>query len=254
MGFFSLRVTCNICEKKCGWNRFQIRDGQWCCAKCFNKAGFGMNTPIMAMSADEIKNSIDQRNQIFHKVPSFEVSKSIGSFLAINETKLEWYIPYKRTPYVHSYSDVIDFELLEDGGSIAKGGIGRAVTGGLLFGGVGAIVGGVTGKRKTSPTCTSLRIKITLKDVNNPTEYIDLIASETKKNSFLYQTCEKQAQEILSIFQIMCESNTAQEDKDATTIIQPSVADEIAKFKKLLDDGIITQEEFEQKKKQLLGL
>lgn len=31
-------------------------------------------------------------------------------------------------------------------------------------------------------------------------------------------------------------------------------ADEIAKFKKLLDDGTITQEEFDAKKKQLLGL
>ncbi len=33
-----------------------------------------------------------------------------------------------------------------------------------------------------------------------------------------------------------------------------SNADEIRKYKKLLDDGIITQEEFEAKKKQLLGL
>ena len=33
-----------------------------------------------------------------------------------------------------------------------------------------------------------------------------------------------------------------------------SAADEIRKYKQLLDEGIITQEEFEQKKKQLLGL
>lgn len=33
-----------------------------------------------------------------------------------------------------------------------------------------------------------------------------------------------------------------------------SQADEIRKFKELLDDGILTQEEFEAKKKQLLGL
>lgn len=33
-----------------------------------------------------------------------------------------------------------------------------------------------------------------------------------------------------------------------------SVADEIAKFKKLLDDGVISQEEFDKKKKQLLDL
>lgn len=33
-----------------------------------------------------------------------------------------------------------------------------------------------------------------------------------------------------------------------------SPADEIRKYKSLLDDGIITQEEFDKKKKQLLGL
>ena len=33
-----------------------------------------------------------------------------------------------------------------------------------------------------------------------------------------------------------------------------SAADEILKYKKLLDQGILTEEEFNQKKKQLLGL
>ena len=33
-----------------------------------------------------------------------------------------------------------------------------------------------------------------------------------------------------------------------------SAADEILKFKQLLDSGIITQEEYESKKKQLLGV
>jgi hypothetical protein len=34
----------------------------------------------------------------------------------------------------------------------------------------------------------------------------------------------------------------------------PSSADEIKKFKELLDGGAITQEEYDAKKKQLLGL
>ncbi len=34
----------------------------------------------------------------------------------------------------------------------------------------------------------------------------------------------------------------------------PSVADEIVKLKRLMDEGILTKEEFESKKKQLLGL
>lgn len=36
--------------------------------------------------------------------------------------------------------------------------------------------------------------------------------------------------------------------------IQPSSADELKKYKELLDSGVITQEEFDTKKKQLLGL
>ena len=39
-----------------------------------------------------------------------------------------------------------------------------------------------------------------------------------------------------------------------TVIQQTSAADELKKFKELLDMGIITQEEFDAKKKQLLGL
>lgn len=35
---------------------------------------------------------------------------------------------------------------------------------------------------------------------------------------------------------------------------QISVADEISKLKRLLDDGVLTQAEFDGKKKQLLGL
>ena len=42
--------------------------------------------------------------------------------------------------------------------------------------------------------------------------------------------------------------------KPNNTMVQSSNADELRKFKELLDDGIITEEEFRVKKKQLLGL
>ncbi len=41
---------------------------------------------------------------------------------------------------------------------------------------------------------------------------------------------------------------------NTTTIVKDSNADELKKFKNLLDEGVITQEEFQAKKKQLLGL
>ena len=50
--------------------------------------------------------------------------------------------------------------------------------------------------------------------------------------------------------------STYRNSGNATQIIQQSMsaADELKKFKELLDCGVISQEEFDAKKKQLLGL
>ena len=156
----------------------------------------------------------------------------------------------------HNYEDIIDFELIEDGNSVTKGGLGRAAAGAALFGGVGAVVGGVTGKRKTKSTCSELRIKITMKDMNEPVLYIDFLnGKEVKKSSKDYDKAVNMAREVFSLLQIAVDSVEVAEAAPQTTVIeQVSAADEIKKFKELLDMGIITQEEFEAKKKQLLGL
>jgi predicted Zn-dependent peptidase len=50
-------------------------------------------------------------------------------------------------------------------------------------------------------------------------------------------------------------SNTASTPSAAAVVVNnTSAADELKKFKELLDGGIISQEEFDAKKKQLLGL
>ena len=59
------------------------------------------------------------------------------------------------------------------------------------------------------------------------------------------------AQEALSVLSIITKS---QEQGNTANTEGVSEADEILKFKKLLDAGIITQEEFDLKKKQLLGI
>ena len=51
-----------------------------------------------------------------------------------------------------------------------------------------------------------------------------------------------------------CKKSKSEEKQQTNIINQVSAADEIKKFKELLDLGIITQEEFDAKKKQLLGL
>jgi len=216
---------------------------------------------LPALQQTELKHINSLNTTVLEKPLSFVPTKKISNYFAINEETKQWtattgIISILGTGKVYSYSDLLDFELIENGESVAKGGLGRAVVGGVLFGGIGAVVGGVTGKRKTSDKCTSLKIKITTKDISKPTCYINLISSTVAKTSSTYKTEYKNAQEILSILQIICkqvESETA----SIVTTSQPTTdsnADEIRKYKELLDDGIITQDEFNAKKKQLLGL
>ena len=69
---------------------------------------------------------------------------------------------------------------------------------------------------------------------------------------FSYKNANDYAQEIFSI--LYKAFNEYKEKGETSDSASNSSADEIAKFKKLLDDGTITQEEFDAKKKQLLGL
>lgn len=256
MGFFSSKVTCAVCHQECGLNRFQLKDKLWVCPSCFKAAGFGALTPIKTMTPSDVECAIGKRQQDRFGLDTFHVTKSVPALLMIDEDSKRWYTPAgaggKKHPHIFNFSDIVDYELMEDGNTITKGGLGRAVAGGFLFGGVGAVVGGATGSKHSKSTCTSLKIKVTINDLSFPTEYINLIQSELKKDSIIYRTLAKQAEECVSLLQIICESK----EKSGNICCEQaqSSADEIMKFKQLLDAGAITQDEFDVKKKQLLGL
>jgi hypothetical protein len=200
---------------------------------------------------------------------SFKATHGVAGYLEINETERKLFIPYRgggsissrinrlknnAKPGLYNYEDILSFELLEDGEMITSGGLGSAAVGGIVFGGAGAIVGAVTGKKKSKSICTSLSLKITVNDKENPVEYIEFINSPTKKNGFLYKFALENAQKCSSLLEIICNDVKSKAHISDPKSIPLSEADEILKFKNLLDTGVITQDEFELKKKQLLGL
>ena len=261
MGFFDLKATCINCEKEIGLNRFKTAEG-WICPDCFKLCGYNMMTPIKTKTISDIRADITKKDLQKEELTKFTATKKIGTFIEFDEINKRWLIPDgfmggKKNPRIYNFDDVIEYELLEDVDTITKGGLGRALAGGILFGGVGAIVGGVTGGKKSKSVINSLRIKITVNDIQNPAIYINLISVKTKSDSFIYKAHYNYAQEILSVFSLIQKQNesiqiaaSTEEHKDKTV----SPADEILKYKALLDEGVLTQEEFEAKKKQLLSL
>ncbi len=99
--------------------------------------------------------------------PKFKPTKKVEKYFYVDDKNKQWCVPCsKESKAVYNYSDLLDFELIEDGGTVTSGSLGRAIAGGLAFGGLGAVVGGMTGKQKQ--TCSKLQIKITVKDIKHP--------------------------------------------------------------------------------------
>lgn len=152
-----------------------------------------------------------------------------------------------REQQVFDYSELVGCTPIFVGSKIKKHhGITRAVVGGVLAGPVGALVGAGTGGKQFE-SVKQLGVMLHFSD-NSTLKYM-LITTETKLDSFvgktnmdLYNKLVNKLEQIISA--AVSPENTSNEN----------VPDEIRKYKNLLDDGIITQEEFDAKKKELLGL
>ena len=102
-----------------------------------------------------------------------------------------------------NFSDLINYDLLEDDSVITSGGVGQALVGGALFGAVGAITGGITATRKSKKKVESLIIKVTLNNFNCPCLMIPLITKSTKTNSKEYSNAFNLAHQILSALDVI---------------------------------------------------
>ena len=114
--------------------------------------------------------------------------------------------------------------------------------------------GNIGGKKKVKEVVKSLKVKIVLDNKIVPAEYIELLTTEFKKDGFVYRVAKQQAEDIVAIIaSIVAENEKNQGNNSNVQNINDPIT-EVKRFKDLLDNGIITQEEFEKKKKELLNL
>ena len=93
--------------------------------------------------------------------------------------------------------------------------------------------------------------------MNNPTINIPVLNIETNKNSEIYKNAISLAQEICGTLEYAMNQKTLQESSSSNDVQQkqePSNKEQLKELKEMLDEGLITQEEFDKKKKQILGL
>ena len=189
-----------------------------------------------------------KQNEQYIEESGYKITDELGDLKVDKNNSVWWVKNYFGEPKIRNFNEVIDYELVVNDNTVkGKGAFSRAVAGGLLFGGVGAVAGASTAKRVT--VVTALYINVYLKD--GTLERINFINTATKTDSFTYNTMKDCAEKASALFTAMIADN---ESKNASPASAISAADEIAKYKKLLDDGAITEEEYNAKKKQLMEI
>lgn len=235
--------TCPVCGGKLGLlNREKSADGL-ICATCSNffysKLGFRAAKQPTAALADYWAK-LESRREAFKETDSIYDGDAL--FVSIDKANRLFYFGHrggdKGPRMIYSFDEVAGYEsdVLDDlTVTETKGGIGRAVIGAAVAGPVGAIVGAATAKTETrkgrSKENVSIRFVLPLGESSLPTTVYP-----GGMTAFL-KGCK-----------------ASQEKLQAAAPAASSDADELLKFKQLLDMGAITEAEYNAKKVQLLGL
>ncbi|WP_225431491.1 SHOCT domain-containing protein [Limosilactobacillus reuteri] len=202
------------------------------------------------------------RNQFLEILKNYPASLATGNFIQVTfgqqsaeELKLSWtkaflYKTNSNTKKFRITADLsrkeytlvnIDFnpKYATTYNTVTQGRTGSAIAGGLLAGPAGAVIGSARKRKSTTTTSTKEKpsyAMMTLIDNDGNSKDVAILTYQSSVNFIRVKFLSRENQ------------------INSKTSMFIDSADEIAKFKKLLDTNAITQEEFEAKKKQLLKL
>ena len=189
------------------------------------------------------------------KANNFTVTLSVQNTL-IDENSKRWTVyNFNGESKIYSFNDIVKVELDENGNKyVSQNGVLRAVVGSAIFGGVGAIVGATTATK--SHTINSLNVIVYTSRISDPVITIPLIISPVSDSSALYSRNKADAIKLMGMLNAIAMQNTSSNSKPDEKAPEASLsaADELAKYKKLLDDGAISEEEYSTVKKKLLNI
>ncbi len=166
---------------------------------------------------------------------------------------------------VLEYRDILSSEIFEDGVTITKTArasqLGGALIGGLALGGVGAIIGGLSGLKTSSDEVNRIDLIITVNRTSNPIHKINFMNVEGKKNGIIYNISMQQARHWHGLLEVLIKRADSEDAAKEGELVEGkqkylqrgSIADELAKLAVLREQGLLTDEEFNSQKAKLLA-
>ena len=200
-------------------------------------------------------------------VPTFTPVKFISNYemqfvFAIDDKQKKVAYATKKERHFWSYEDIISVELIDTEFTLFKKStvrmVGGALLGGIIGGDSGAAVGGLSGDYKKQNLHKSVKIKILLRDVNNPSVIITCMkfSSPVKENNKTYKKAIACATDIADTLKVVID-NVDVEYKKATlrntATNSISITDELSKLMELRKSGVLSELEFINLKAKFLN-
>lgn len=194
----------------------------------------------------------NNKNAAENDLQTFTPTEKIGNDIWIDSKNELLMIRTKmnmKPKYLLKFEQLKSYSVVENDKIIEKNnGVSRAVAGGMMFGQAGAIVGAVTKNNKIIETTNLLQLRILATNVAENNLFIPfLIGGKFKHDSFVYKDAISRLSSCISNI-----DNIISSSKDLP--VSDDLIEQLRKIKTLLDEGILTQEEFDKKKQELLEL
>lgn len=264
MGFFDLKATCSICNNEVGLNRFKVKKSNaWICPKCLKKAGGTANINVYKMTIEEIKEIIEEK-QFNSEKRNFLIKKNP---LATAEGMYKYCLDNKLGTGWNEKWGIKHFKLIEESllpheeVKMPFIGLHNYISSTKHD---GNFAYAVTNKRiimaqKKQITGENFQT-VSLDNINDITfksgVLFGILTIDTIKETFNIGLDKGSAKVINSTLHNVIDDlkniSITPEIKDISNDTF-SIADELKKYKELLDMGVLTQEEFESQKNKLLN-
>lgn len=207
----------------------------------FKKQGFSYSKRFFRYNNGIALNQDDNQICIFKSNEYFEKLKEIQMIII-------------------DHKDILKCEVVEDGQTVIETSrssqIGGALLGGLLAGGVGAIIGGLSGRQTSSKEVKSVSLRIVVNNTENPLHEVEILYSYNgkSKDSIAYQSASNIATYWHSLISVLIKKADEEDKKEKNNRNEDvNVADEIEKLFNLKNSGAISEEEYKLRKMKLIN-
>jgi len=162
---------------------------------------------------------------------------------------------------VVSYKDLISVEIITDGNTVTSTKRGSqaagVLVGGAVLGGLGAVIGGLSGATVSNKKVSKIDLRIVVNDPRHPTHTVNFFSrkDEDREDPLVVKSLEGVStwQARIAVLIKQADQNSQDNVPLPNQTATLSVADELAKLAVLRDSGVLSAEEFRLQKSKLLG-